>query len=76
MSDLKISRKVVEIVKGDERVDAKSILAIFTLAALPGTELIVEAEGPDASDAVSTLCDLFARGFDELDEKSEDTQRT
>jgi phosphotransferase system HPr (HPr) family protein len=61
----------VEIVKGHERVDAKSILAIFTLAALPGTELVVEAEGPDAADAVSALCELFERGFDELEEKSE-----
>jgi phosphocarrier protein HPr len=58
----------VEIVKGSERVDAKSILAIFTLAALPGTELIVEADGPDAAEAVNTLCELFERGFDELEQ--------
>jgi phosphocarrier protein HPr len=57
----------VEIVKGHERVDAKSILAIFTLAALPGTELVIEADGPDAADAVAALCELFERGFDELE---------
>lgn len=57
----------VEIVKGHERVDAKSILAIFTLAALPGTELVIEAEGPDAAEAVAALCELFERGFDELE---------
>jgi phosphotransferase system HPr (HPr) family protein len=63
----------VEIVKGQERVDAKSMLAIFTLAALPGTELVVEAEGPDAAEAVDALCELFGRGFDELEHKSENT---
>jgi phosphotransferase system HPr (HPr) family protein len=57
----------VEIVKGHERVDAKSILAIFTLAALPGTELVIEADGPDAAAAVAALCELFERGFDELE---------
>jgi phosphotransferase system HPr (HPr) family protein len=60
----------VEIVKGQERVDAKSILAIFTLAAMPGTELVVEADGPDAEHAVETLCELFDRGFDELENKN------
>jgi len=60
----------VEIIKGHERVDAKSILAIFTLAALAGTELVVEADGPDAQDAVQALCELFERGFDELDAKT------
>jgi phosphocarrier protein HPr len=57
----------VEIIKGHERVDAKSILAIFTLAALPGTELVIEADGPDAAEAVAALCELFERGFDELE---------
>jgi phosphocarrier protein HPr len=63
----------VEIVKGQERVDAKSMLAIFTLAALPGTELVVEADGPDAAEAIESLCELFERGFDELGEKSNNT---
>lgn len=66
----------VEIVKGRERVDAKSMMAIFTLAALPGTELIVEAAGPDAAEAIDSLCDLFERGFDELEAKSENTSTT
>jgi phosphotransferase system HPr (HPr) family protein len=57
----------IEIVKGHERVDAKSMLAIFTLAALPGTQLVIEADGPDAAEAVAALCELFERGFDELE---------
>ena len=49
----------VEIVKGHEQRGRQKLLAIFTLAALPGTELVIEAEGPDAADAVSALCELF-----------------
>ena len=61
----------VEIIKGHERVDAKSMLSIFTLAALPGTELVIEADGPDAADAVAALCELFERGFDEMEGTSQ-----
>ncbi len=53
----------IEIVKGFERVDCKSILAIFTLAAVEGTSLVIEAEGPDAEAAVSALAELFDNGF-------------
>jgi phosphotransferase system HPr (HPr) family protein len=66
----------IEIVKGHERVDAKSILAIFTLAALPGTELVIEADGPDAADAVAAVCELFERGFDELENNTQDNHHT
>lgn len=57
----------VEIIKEHERVDAKSILAIFTLAAVQGTQMVVEACGPDAEEALQALAELFDRGFDELD---------
>jgi phosphocarrier protein HPr len=66
----------VEIIKGQDRVDAKSILAIFTLAALPGTELVIEADGPDAADAVEAVCELFERGFDELESKPQENNQT
>jgi phosphotransferase system HPr (HPr) family protein len=60
----------VEIVKGQDRVDAKSILSIFTLAAMPGAELVVEASGPDAAEAVEAVCELFECGFGELEDPS------
>lgn len=60
----------VEIVKGQDRVDARSILSLFTLAALPGAELVVEATGPDAVEAVNALCELFEDGFGELEDQS------
>jgi phosphocarrier protein HPr len=55
----------IELVKGTERVDGKSILAILTLAAVAGTRLSIEAKGPDAEAALDALADLFGRKFAE-----------
>lgn len=55
----------VELVKGDERVDGKSILAILTLAAVAGTRLSIEADGPDAEQALDALAKLVEHGFAE-----------
>lgn len=48
----------IELIKGSERVDGKSILAILTLAATEGTELTIEASGSDADAAADALLDL------------------
>ena len=60
----------VGVVKGNERVDGKSILAILTLGAEKGTEIAIEAIGSDAADALQALVDLVKDGFveDEEDE--------
>jgi len=49
-------------------VDCKSILAIFTLAAVEGTQLVVEAEGQDCEAALAAVCELFDIGFAEMEE--------
>jgi phosphocarrier protein HPr len=41
-------------------VDGKSIWALMSLAAENGTELTVEVDGPDASDALEKLIELLA----------------
>jgi phosphotransferase system HPr (HPr) family protein len=56
----------VEILRDGERFDGKSILSLMTLAAEQGTELLLEAEGPDADKALDALAELFRRGFDEM----------
>lgn len=61
----------VELVKGHERVDGKSILALLTLAAGPGTELRIEAEGCDAELAVAALVELVAHNFAEDSTKND-----
>jgi len=53
----------IELVKDSERIDGKSILSILTLGAEQGTELSLEATGPDAADALTELAELFEQGF-------------
>jgi phosphocarrier protein HPr len=55
----------VEVVKDCERVDGKSILAIMTLAAAEGTRLSIEADGPDAQQALDALAALVEQDFAE-----------
>lgn len=58
----------IELVKDDLRIDGKSVLSIMTLGAAQGTEVSVEATGPDASDAIETLQGLITSGFPEATE--------
>ncbi len=51
--------------RGTETVDASSIMDLLMLAAGPGTELEIEATGPDASAAIDALCDLVDCKFGE-----------
>jgi phosphotransferase system HPr (HPr) family protein len=61
----------VEVVKGNQRIDGKAILSLLTLAAAEGTELTIEARGPDAQAAVAALAELVERGFGEREETVE-----
>lgn len=58
-------RSKIEIRRGDDLVDGKSILGILTLAAPRGTELELVAEGEDANEALSALSTLIETGFGE-----------
>ena len=51
--------------RGNERVNAKSIMGILTLAAAYNSELKIIAEGEDAEQAVETLARLFESKFEE-----------
>ncbi len=53
----------VELVKDNERVDGKSILSIMTLAAEKGSQICIEASGPDAEAAVEAIAKLVEQGF-------------
>ena len=54
----------MRIKKGDRTVDAKNIFDLMSLNAGKGTQLILEATGDGASEAVRSLSDLFDSGFD------------
>ena len=55
----------IDVLCRNERVDAKSILHLLTLGATQGTELVIEADGHDAPQAVDALARLIASGFSE-----------
>ncbi len=46
-------------------VDGRSIMGLMMFGAGPGSELTLSATGPEAEAAMTALCDLIARGFDE-----------
>jgi phosphocarrier protein HPr len=51
----------VEVSRGGEWVSGQSVLSLLSLAAGPGTRLLVRAVGPDAEEAVATLGGLIER---------------
>ena len=51
--------------KEGTRVNGKSIMGVMMLAAEKGSEIVVEAEGPDEVEAVEALLRVFASGFGE-----------
>jgi len=55
----------IEIAWNGNRVSAKSILGLLTLAAPPGAEVVLYAEGPDAQAALDALGKLIADKFGE-----------
>jgi phosphocarrier protein HPr len=51
--------------KDGERVNGKSIMGLMMLAAGPGSQLTIQAEGDDAAKALVEIENLFKRKFDE-----------
>lgn len=55
----------VEVSRGDQSVDGRSIMGLMMLAAAIGTRIRLAARGPQAAEAVEALSDLVKRKFDE-----------
>jgi phosphocarrier protein len=53
----------IKKVDDDETANAKSIMDLMQLAAFMGDELIVEAEGEDATEAVEAIVELILTEF-------------
>jgi phosphotransferase system HPr (HPr) family protein len=64
----------IQVVKGDVRADGKSILSLLTLVAKAGSQLLIEATGHDAEEALAALVDLVESGF--VEEGLADTMET
>lgn len=55
----------ITIRKGARSINGKSIMGVLTLAASPGTDLIVEASGEDEEQAIEALARLIQNRFGE-----------
>ena len=55
----------VFITKEGLRINAKSIMGVMMLAAERGSELLIEADGPDEEAAVEAVVQLIQSGFGE-----------
>jgi phosphocarrier protein len=55
----------ITVAKNGTPVSGRSIMGLMMLAAGPGTEIKLHAEGPDAARAIEALAALISGGFDE-----------
>jgi phosphocarrier protein len=55
----------VNVIRGTRVVNAKSIMGVLTLAASRGTDLLIEAHGPDEEAALQAVLGLFNDYFGE-----------
>jgi phosphocarrier protein len=53
--------------RDDRMVNGKSIMGVLTLAAGPGTEIIIQADGADAKEATESIVALINGCFGEPD---------
>ena len=56
---------VIRVTREEQTVGGTSIMGLMMLAAGPGTELLIEAEGPEGPEAIEALAALVASGFGE-----------
>jgi len=50
----------VYLVIGGKRINAKSIMGVMSLALMNGTEVVIDAEGPDEAEAIAALEAFFS----------------
>ena len=55
----------IRVTRGTREMDGKSIMGLLLLAAAQGSSITISADGTDELDAISALCALVERGFDE-----------
>jgi phosphocarrier protein len=58
-------KSAIYLEKGNDRINAKSIMGVITLGAAYKTELTIKAEGEDEVQAVEALVRLFESKFEE-----------
>jgi phosphotransferase system HPr (HPr) family protein len=63
----------IQLVRDNQRVEARNIMDLLTLGAAQGTELVLEADGDDAQEAVEALAKLVEDGFPDEQASNEST---
>ena len=57
---------MIRVQRGGREIDGKSIMGLLLLSASQGTAITISATGTDEAEALSALCALVGRGFDEV----------
>ncbi|KPL83182.1 hypothetical protein SE15_07970 [Thermanaerothrix daxensis] len=60
-------KSAITAIHGERKANAKSILSVLTLGADQGAELVLQAEGEDAEEAVQALISLIESNFGEAE---------
>ena len=55
----------IHVARAEQRVNAKSIMGVMMLAAGLGVQVTIDAEGPDAEQALAAISQLFEDKFGE-----------
>ncbi len=50
----------IYLIIDEKRINAKSIMGVMSLVLMNGTEVVIEAEGPDEAEAIASLVAFFA----------------
>jgi len=57
----------IQLIKGDDTVNAKSIMGLMMLAASKGTPIKIVVEGDDEEEAMQAVADLINNRFEEAE---------
>lgn len=55
----------IRVGRGMREIDGKSIMGLLLLSAAQGSVITISTDGADEAEALSALCALVQRGFDE-----------
>lgn len=55
----------IRVGRAGREIDGKSIMGLLLLSAAQGSEISITADGADEDEAMTALCALVTRGFDE-----------
>ncbi len=58
-------QSLITVTRGDDTVHGTSIMGLMTLGAAPGSTILVEADGPDAREALEAINAMICARFGE-----------